>query len=228
MLGPYREDADKSQNPQYPALFRSNTTMNLHPLNPFPAAVHETGGHIPARRRQCPNPARIHRFCALTRLLAVILALGLPLMQTAPAVAGEVLEIPSVTTPAASPPRPHVPDLYDTTSPPSSDADTYANSATPSSDVDAYGSAENPAAVTSSRPRHTRVATNSTSYAPDPNVGSISDYQNQSGANGASSYSFGGGANRAEPPHSMAANLILGGILVGMVALEIASAHRHR
>jgi hypothetical protein len=178
--------------------------MKRQPLNPFAQTLHDSVDHISTPLRG-PKP---------TRLLIAILALGLPLMQTVPALAGEqVLEIPqSVAIPAA--PR-HVPDLYDTIPPTSSDADAYAAAGTP---------ADAPA------PPPASVAANSPSYAPDPNLGSIDDYQNQPGENGRPpSFALGGGGTRPEPPASMTTNLILGGILVGMVALEIASRHqRHR
>jgi hypothetical protein len=57
----------------------------------------------------------------------------------------------------------------------------------------------------------------------------MSDYQNQPGENGQppSIAMGGGGSGRSEPQGSMTANLIIGGILVGMMAIEIASAHHH-
>jgi len=74
-----------------------------------------------------------------------------------------------------------------------------------------------------------RVASNEKSYAPDPNVGSISDYQNQQGENAQpAGITFSGGARRNEPQSSMTTNLIVGGLIVGLVALEIASHHHHR
>jgi hypothetical protein len=153
-------------------------------------------------------------------LLAAVLALGLPLTQTVPAIAGEqVLEIPQLIAPPTAPPsHRRVPDLYDTTPTPPSDVDAYASGGT---STDAIAPNPQPPA---------KIAANSESYPPDPNVGSIDDYQNQPGENGRRpSIALGGGRSRSEPPASMTANLILGGILVGIVALEIASAHhRHR
>ncbi|MGD0288864.1 MAG: hypothetical protein ABSC63_04285 [Candidatus Binataceae bacterium] len=98
-----------------------------------------------------------------------------------------------------------------------------ANGAT-GSPSDAAAGTSNPA------PPPTALAANSEPYPPDPNLGSIDDYQNQPGENGQRpSIALGGGGSRPEPATSMTANLILGGILVGMIALEVASAHhRHR
>ena len=68
--------------------------MKRQPLNPFAQTLHDSVDYISTPLRG-PKP---------TRLLIAILALGLPLMQTVPALAGEqVLEIPqSVAIPAAS------------------------------------------------------------------------------------------------------------------------------
>lgn len=197
--------------------------MKLPTLNPFPHALHDTVDHLPTLPRRRRVTARV---------LAAVLAFGLPLIQTIPAIAGEqVLEIPSVANPTAARPHNPVPDLYDTTPPPSSDADAYATSASPS-DADSYANSGSPAATTppSPQPPAKVAAANSEAYAPDPNVGSIGDYQNQPGENGQQpSFALGRGGSRPEPASSMTANLILGGILVGMVALEVASAHhRHR
>jgi len=173
--------------------------------------------------RRCPRAhSRI-----LLGVLAAILAIGLPLMQVAPAAAGDVLEIPqAVATPSPVAVHPHshhrratVPD--DT---PSSNADWTA--VTPPDAPDATAG-NYPA------PPPDKVAANAESYPPDPNVGSINDYQNQPGENGqppsfAIGAGGGGGGGRSEPQGSMTANLIIGGILVGLMAVEIASSHHHR
>ena len=191
--------------------------MKPQTVNPFGIALHDCGN--------C-NCAKVDRRRQIRRgrILAAMIALALPLTQTASAIGGEqVLEIPQAAArPSVNQPRPHVPDLYDTTptsSPaPDAAADDPTAYATEPASAGAHGSA--PA------PEPTAVAANTESYPPDPNVGSINDYQNQPGENGqAPSFSFGGGSPRPEPAGSMATNLIMGGILVGMVALEIASSH---
>jgi hypothetical protein len=149
-------------------------------------------------------------------MLAAILAIGLPLLQTAPAAAGEVLEIPQVvaTLPAAT--HSHKPHSHRHRAPVPDDTALSSN---------ANWRAETP---TEPLPPPAEVAANSESYPPDPNVGSISDYQNQPGENGQRpSVAFGGGGGRSEPQGSMTTNLIIGGIIVGMIAMEIASAHHH-
>ena len=175
--------------------------MKVQAFNPFPHTSHDSVYSL-SRRAHRPHIAE--------RALAVVLAIGLSLLPVAPAVAGEqVLEIPQVIATPATPRSPRsAPDLYDTT---------------PAYGADATAAASDPA------PPPTTVAANTESY-PDPNVGSISDYQNQPGENGQRpSIALGSGARRSEPPASMTTNLILGGILIGMVALEIAAAHhRHR
>jgi hypothetical protein len=165
----------------------------------------------------------------LVRALAAIVAIGLPLMQVAPAASGDVLEIPqAVATPspaAVHPRRAHSHHRRATVSDdrPSSNADWTA--VTPPDAPDATAG-NYPA------PPPDKVAANSESYPPDPNVGSINDYQNQPGENGQPPSfaigSGGGGGGRSEPQGSMTANLIIGGILVGLMAVEIASSHHHR
>lgn len=157
------------------------------------------------------------------RILATIVALALPMTQTASAVADEqVLEIPqAVATPAAHNSH-HHPDLYDTSPATAPAPDANVNAAPGDATAYTNAGAREPAA------QPTAIASNTESYPPDPNVGSINDYQNQPGENGQPpSFSFGGRAPRSEPPASMTTNLIVGGILVGMMALEIASAHHH-
>jgi hypothetical protein len=174
--------------------------MKFQAFNPFPHASHDSVYGISARARRARMPARV---------LAAMLAIGLPLLQVAPAVAGEqVLEIPQViATPARARSHRSAPDLYD---------------AAPASYADATAGTSDPA------PSPATVAANSESNPPDPNVGSISDYDNQPGENAQRpSIAFGGGARRSEPPASMTTELILTGLIVGMVALEIASSH-HR
>ncbi len=182
--------------------------MKFQPLNPFRSVLHDsvstTGKILTCRRR---TPIRV-------RAIAAIVALALPLMQTATAVAAEqVLELPqAIATPTALRAHHHVPDLYDT---------TPAITPAPDANADANAGAPDPA------PRPTAVAANTASYPPDPNVGSISDYQNQPGENGQSpSFSFGAGGRRSEPHTSMTTHLVVGGILLGMMALEIAAHHR--
>lgn len=188
--------------------------MKSRTLNPFPHTPHDSVNRVSRRPRRFYRPARV---------LAAMLAFGLPLLQIVPAIAGEqVLEVPQVIAKPDSPPsRPssyrNVPDLYDT-------APAYdANGAT-GSPGDAAAGTSDPA------PPPTALAANSEPYPPEPNLGSIDDYQNQPGENGQRpSIALGGGGSRPEPATSMTANLILGGILVGMIALEVASAHhRHR
>jgi hypothetical protein len=151
------------------------------------------------------------------RIIAAFLTVMIGFLPIGPAFAGEsVLEIPPANgAPAAAPP--------------------YSSSAGPSSYAgpDAYGTA--PGATsggTASAEPPSTVAANTESYPPDPNLGSIDDYQNQPGENGrqqqpAGIY-FGGGSRPNEPQRSMTTNLIVGGLFVGLVALEMASHHHHR
>lgn len=154
------------------------------------------------------------------RVLAAFLTVMIGFLPIGPAFAGEsVLEIPTANgAPAAASP--------------------YSSSATPSSYAgpDAYGTAPDAdpnatsGATASAEPPST-VAANTESYAPDPNLGSINDYQNQPGENGRQQQSagiyFGGGSRPNEPQRSMTTNLIVGGLFVGLLALEMAS-HHHR
>jgi hypothetical protein len=191
--------------------------MKVQDFNPFPHASPDSVDGISRRARRSRMSA-----CAL----AAVLAVGLPLLQIAPAATGEVLEVPQVVaipSPAAAHPhkahshrrRHRMVDPYEAAR--SSNADWTA--VTP---MEATAGTSDPA------PRPAAVAANSESYPPDPNVGSISDYQNQPGEDGRPpSFAMRGGGGRYEPQGSMTANLIIGGILVGMVALEIASAHHH-
>jgi hypothetical protein len=175
-----------------------------------------------------PRPQRVHgtrlrhlfrhrRSRVSGRVLAAFLTVMIGFLPIGPAFAGEsVLEIPTANgAPAAAPP--------------------YSSSAGPSSYAgpDAYGTA--PGATsggTASAEPPSTVAANTEPYPPDPNLGSIDDYQNQPGENGrqqqpAGIY-FGGGSRPNEPQRSMTTNLIVGGLLVGLVALEMASHHHHR
>lgn len=166
-------------------------------INRFPQPLHHS---VNGRPRRGP--------LWQARLLLVAIALGLPMLQVAPALAGDqVLEIPRAGANATAHPN----ELYDSPAPPPSnnDADAYANASAP-------------------QPSPAPGALAANSYPPDPNVGSIDDYQNQPGeSRQGPSVAFGGGGSHQEPS-SMAGSLILGGILVGMVALEIAAAHHHR
>jgi hypothetical protein len=188
--------------------------MRVQDFNPFPHASPASVDGISACAR---------RSLVLTSMLAAMLAIGLPLLQIAPATAGEVLEIPQViATPSpvvahrhrAHSRRHHAVGPDDAAL--SSDADWTAVTPT-----EATAPAE-------PLPPPAKVAANSRSYPPDPNVGSINDYQNQPGENGQPpSIVMRGGGGRSEPQGSLTTNLIIGGILVGMMALEIASAHHH-
>jgi hypothetical protein len=177
--------------------------------NPFRFAKHESVHGVRSRNRGTRGAARV---------MAAILAVGLAVLPIGPALAGEqVLEIPQVTS---------VPGMAPSSSKDSgatySGRDAHSN-ATPDSEMDATAGAGGP-----TDPPDT-VASNEKSYAPDPNGGSISDYQNQQGENAQpAGIAFGGGARRNEPQGSMTTNLIVGGIIVGLVALEIASHHHHR
>ena len=208
--------------------------MKVQAINPFPHNPHDSVG----------ISSHVGRFRISTRMLIAVLAIGMPLLQIAPAVAGEVLEIPqAVATPGAVTPHRHHHHVSSTryAAPATSAAsgpDTYAtpgdayatsgtvnpaSSAAPVSDADAYANAGN------AEPAPPPAAVAENSYPPDPNVGSINDYQNQPGENGQPpSFAMGGGGRRAEPQGSMTTNLILGGLFVGMVAYEIAASHHHR
>jgi hypothetical protein len=152
------------------------------------------------------------------RAIAAILSVGLAVMPIGPAFAGEqVLEIPQVASVPATRPssRKHTHVTY-------SGREAYSNGM-PDSKMDATAGEGGPT------DSWDRVASNEKSYAPEPNVGSISDYQNQQGENAQPpGIAFGGGARRNEPQSSMTTNLIVGGLIVGLVALEIASHHHHR
>jgi hypothetical protein len=199
------ESAETSETPCDSGLFPRHATMKVQSSNPFPRtspdsvySVRVDG--ISARARRARMPARV---------LASVLAIGL--LQAAPALAGDqVLEIPQlIATPATVRSHRRIPDLYDTV--PASNADAAAGTSAPA-------------------PPPAKVAANRESYPPDPNLGSIDEYQNQPGENGQRpSFAFGGGGRRSEPPGSItSADLIIGGIILGMVALEVASAHHHR
>lgn len=178
--------------------------------NPFRFAKHESVHGVRSRDRGSRGVAR--------QMIAAMLAVGLAALPIGPAFAGEqVLEIPQATSVPAEAPSSskHSGATY-------SGRDGYSN-ATPDSAMDATAGAEDP-----TDPPDT-VASNEKSYAPDPNVGSISDYQNQQGENAQpAGIALGGGTRRNEPQGSMTTNLIVGGLIVGLVALEIASHHHHR
>jgi hypothetical protein len=182
--------------------------MKNQNLSPFRFAQHENVQD--GRSRWCGSRGA-------ARAMAAILAIGLALSPIGTAFAGEqVLEIPPVTSvPAAAPAsrKPHSTGY--------SGVDAYAN-ATPDSYVDPAAGARGP-----TNPADT-VAANEKSYPPDPNVGSISDYENQQAENAQPRIALGGGARRNEPQTSMTTNLIVGGLIVGLVALEIASHHHRR
>jgi hypothetical protein len=198
--------------------------MTHETANPFRFVKHESvhgnGSHNRGSRRAA-------------RAIAAILSVGLAVMPIGPAFAGEqVLEIPQVTSvPAASATHTrHRFSKHSSTRHSSaklagitySGRDAYTNSApdsSPGTKADAGGPTDS----------WDRIASNEKSYAPEPNVGSISDYQNQQGENAQpTGIAFGGGARRNEPQSSMTTNLIVGGLIVGLVALEIASHHHHR
>jgi hypothetical protein len=148
--------------------------------------------------------------------MAAVLAIGLAAFPTGQAFAGEqVLEIPQATGIPAEASSSRKPDTT------YSGPDAYANP-TPDSYVSPAARATDP-----TDPPAT-LAANDKSYPPDPNVGSINDYQNQQGENAQPKLAFGSGARRNEPQSSMTTNLIVGGLIAGLVALEIASHHHHR
>ena len=155
------------------------------------------------------------------RALAVFLTVVIGFLPIGTAFAGEsVLEIPTANgASAAAPP-------YSASAGPSSYGGPDAYGAAPDADPNATSGA-----TASADPRST-VAANTESYPPDPNLGSIDDYQNQPGENGRQQQSagiyFGGGSRPNEPQRSMTTNLIIGGLFVGLVALEVASHHHHR
>jgi hypothetical protein len=221
-------------------------TMKVHAFNPFPCAVNHSGRRMPVRARR----GRMR-----SNVLAVVLALGLPLLPMSSAVAADgVLEIPqAVTTPVAAASHRRASALYDAT-PPALDADSEpasynsapaatgpdsAASTAPTGDADATaadGSAvmappagdANAYSTAGSADPAPPPAVAENSGPPDPDVGSINDYNNQPGENGQRpSFALGGGGPRYEPQRSMTSSLILGGLLVGMVAYSIASHHHH-
>jgi hypothetical protein len=150
--------------------------------------------------------------------MAAVLVIGLAMLPISQAFAGEqVLEIPQVPSArpaeASSSPKPHGATY--------SGPDTYGNATADSSGDPA-------AAATDPTDPPDAIAANDKSYPPDPNLGSISDYQNQQGEDAQPRIPLGGGARRSEPQSSMTTNLIVGGLIVGLVALEIASHHHHR
>ncbi len=186
-----------------------------------------TPNHFRFPRHQSVHGTRLrhlfrHRGSRLSgRALGAFLTVMIGFLPIGPAFAGEsVLEIPTANgAPAAAPP-------YSSSSGPSSYAGPDAYGTAP--DVDPNASSGGTA---SAEPPST-VAANTGSYAPDPNLGSIDDYQNQPGENGqqqqpAGIY-FGGGSRPNEPQRSMTTNLIVGGLFVGLVALEMASHHHNR
>ena len=206
------------------AFFGEFRKMTHETLNPFRFAKYESVHGIGSRNRGSRRAGRV---------LAAILSVGLAILPVSSAFADDqVLEIPQVTSvPSASPsytthsyPR-HSSTKHSSikhTGTSYSGRDAYS-SATPDSHPEATAGAGGPA------DSWDRVASNEKSYAPDPNVGSISDYQNQPDESGQPArISFGGGARRNEPQSSMATNLIVGGLIVGLMALEIASHHNHR
>ena len=141
------------------------------------------------------------------------MAFTIPVLPMTSAFAGaQVLEIPQATSVPVTP--------SSSTSTYGSAPDSYGTA--PDSYPDPTSGSTNPA-----NPPPT-VASNSESYPPGPNLGSISDYQNQQGENARpAGIAFGGGTRRHEPQSSMTTNLIVGGLIVGLVALEMASHHRH-
>ena len=68
---------------------------------------------------------------------------------------------------------------------------------------------------------------NSSSMASDPNLGSIQDYVAQQNDPPVPGYAAGAGRRHAERPASLTGDLYVGGLVVGLLALEIASQHRH-
>jgi hypothetical protein len=224
--------------------------MTQQTLNPFRFQTYESVyGARPRRRRS--------RLAAQT--IAVLLAISIPVLPVSPAFS-QVLEVPQVISAPASPPSSSrngsasglygsapgsygsAPegsagdrDAYGSPNDPDSngsapagyaaDPNAYNGSATPSS-PDANGDPNAPADPANAQPT---VASNS-GYAPDPNLGSIDDYQNQQGGNAQSApgVTFGGGAQPNEPPQSMTTKLIVGGLIVGLVALGTATSHHHR
>jgi len=183
--------------------------------NPFRFVDHESV-HEESILQQC---SRSHRSHWAARVLGAIVSMGLTVLPVGAAFAGEqVLEIPQVTSAPAEASvsrKPHYATTY-------AERDEYGNE-TPGSYVDPAAGAKDP-----TDPPDTVVA-NDKASAPDPNVGSISDYENEQGENAQPRIALGGGrAPRNEPQSSMTTNLIVGGLIVGLVALEIASHHRRR
>jgi hypothetical protein len=224
--------------------------MTQQTLNPFRFQTHESVyGTRPRHRRS--------RLAA--QAIVVILAITIPVLPVSPAFA-QVLEVPQVISAPASPPSSSsygsAPGSYGTApgtygpAPEGSagDRDAYGSPTDPNSGGSApVGYAANPngyngSAAPSSPDANAdpnapadpasappTVASNS-GYAPDPNLGSIDDYQNQQGGNAQSApgVTFGGGGQPNEPPQSMTTKLIVGGLIVGLVALGMATSHHHR
>jgi hypothetical protein len=202
--------------------------MTVRDFNPFPLTSPDSVGGVSVERISArPRHSRIS-----APVLAAILAMGMTLLQVFPAGAGEVLEIPqAVTTPPVAAVHPHRSRTHKVHANHRAQDSYDGSSATPASDADWTAVTPSDAtAAPDSPPPPTKVAANTESYPPDPNVGSISDYQNQPGENGQPpTFAMGsGGGGRSEPQGSMTSNLIIGGILVGMMALEIASSHHRR
>jgi hypothetical protein len=192
--------------------------MNVQPFNPFSDAAHDNVYGLNVRGSSAnPRGPRMSAF-----MLAIMTVIGLSLLQIAPAAAGEILEIPQVVNTPPVPVHSHKAHSRHHRA-----QDSYNTIATSTGDADWTNVTPRDAtAPPDSGP--TKVAANTESYPPDPNVGSINDYQNQPGEDGQPpTIPMGSGGVRVEPQGSMTTNLILGGILVGMMALEIASSHHH-
>jgi hypothetical protein len=201
------------------AFFELHSTtdeMTQATLNPFRFPRHESVNSTRLRHLFRRLGSR-----AAGRAIAAILALTIAALPVASAFAGEsVLEIPPVGGgPAVAPLSSSGPAAYGSPSDGSgADAIGTPRLSSPDSTSGSSRAADPPSTVSS----------NTGSYPPVPNVGSIEDYQNQAGENRQpAGISFGGGARPNEPQRSMTTELILGGLLVGMVALELAS-HHHR
>ncbi|HUY27057.1 MAG TPA: hypothetical protein VMV27_06515 [Candidatus Binataceae bacterium] len=91
--------------------------------------------------------------------------------------------------------------------------------------VSAFTSATPPSSSRASAPK--MLPANSSSMASDPNLGSIQDYVAQQNAPPVPGYAAGTGGPHAERPASITGDLYVGGLVVGLLALEIASQHRH-
>jgi hypothetical protein len=213
--------------------------MTQATLNPFRFPRHES---VYASRLR--HPLRYWGSSA-RRVFVTILAVTVGILPVGSALAGEsVLEIPSAGgSPAALPPSSASASSYgavpNSSAPPDASS-SYASGSGPdssdpdSSGPDAYAAASASSPGANSNPNGVApatVAANAEPYTPDPNLGSIDDYQNQPGQNGqqqpAGIY-FGGNGRPNEPPRSMTSNLIVGGLLVGLVAMELAAHHHHR